>query len=467
MLRNLASLGAMIVLVGCGAAAPFRPTAPSEVAAASPLGPSYVLVPRSSDDHALLGRVLPDAPDNGKPLDEVARPNECADKLGPEKTEPVVATFEDAQGLAADGKAKAALAPFGFEEDAPSATHFYYRLDIEKRITVAVTPEYLACCKDKGTCGYGIVTALGYGQGEFAAVLRDDTGASVEIPVAAEERGFIKAKVLHKRYVYGYVAALVTVTDPAKGPALTLLGDPKSAAAEPTEQDLPEPARAEFDQKKVQVVARAGVPAEFAYTFRDSRGDITENEFVRRYQDLTGAMDLSGARSNRNPFWLYYAVSATSVGAFLLGSAAYVSLATPTRTQIIGTNLPTPFTPASNCNVETLQNVTGTGWEIQCNPPLDPGLGKTMGIVGGAVFGTGIASFVVYGVLGYNGSPNEHVLTKSDAEAYAARYNRSLLHAAVRPPASQPPPAPHAPLTPQVQLTPIFTPGFAGLIGRF
>jgi hypothetical protein len=471
MVRTPARLGALLVLAGCGAATPFHPSAPSfEVAAATPLGTGYVLLPRSNDDRSLLGRVLADPPSDGRPLDEVTRPNPCADKLGAPNEEPVVSSFEDTVALASRGKAQV-LHPFGFDEDAPSATHFYYKLDVDKRASVAITPEYTACCTEKGTCGYGVVTALGRGQGEFAVVAEQRAGgASIQIADSSEDRGFVDARFLRKRYVYGYIAALVTVTDAAKAKPLGLLGDPAAGAAEPTEQDLPEQARAEYERKKIQVVARSGAQAEFAYAFKDGSGAMSENELVRRYEDLTGARDLSAAKRNRNPFWLYYGIAATGVGAFLVGTALYVGNATQQRTEIFPNGEPMAGTLSSSCNFSTGQNVPMEGYQIQCSDPINPGLGKTMGITGAAVLGTGLVSFVVYGVLGYDGSSGEHVITKADADTYAGRYNRALLRGAARgtlPAATPPPPVSGQDLAPQVLLIPVVSPAFTGVVGRF
>jgi len=470
MVRTPARLVALLVLAGCGAATPFHPSASSyQVVPATPLGTGYVLLPRSNDDRSLLGRVLVDPPSDGRPLDEVARPNPCADKLGAPNEEPVVSGFEDTMALASDGRARV-LHPYGFDDDASSATHFYYKLDVDKRASVAVTPEYTACCTEKGTCGYGVVTALGHGQGEFAVLSEQRSGsASTQIPASSEERGVINAKFVRKRYVYGYIAALVTVADAAKARPLSLLGDPAAGATEPTEQDLPEQARADYQRKKIQVEARSGAQAEFAYAFKDGSGAISENEFVRRYEDLTGARDLSAAKTNRNPFWLYYGIAATGVGTFLVGSALYVSNATQQRTEIFPNGEPPAGTLSSSCNFSTGQNVPMEGYQIQCSAPLDPGLGKSMGIIGGAMLGSGLASFVVYGVLGYDGSTTDHVISRSDGDAYVARYNRALLRAAVRnaPATTTAPQLSSQNVVSTVQWMPVLSPGFAGVVGRF
>jgi hypothetical protein len=471
-LRTCAPFGALVVLAGC-AATTFRPAPPSlEVAAASPLGAGYVLLPKSNDDRSLIGKLVMEPPGAGKSLEDVAKPNECADKLGPPKEEPVVATFEDAQGLALGDRKRATLQAFGLEDEDGSGTHFYYRLDVEKRSTVTVTPEYATCCKDKGTCGYGVITALGYGQGEFAVVGEESAGrASIQIPVSQEERGFINARFLRKKYVYGYIAALVAVADPAtaaNAKPLSLLGDPKATAAEPTIADLPPEARARYEEQRIEVVPYRNKTPGFAYAFKDGTRIITENDFARRYEGLTGAKDLSDAQRNRNPFWLYYGFASAGVSVFLLSTSLFLTTATPNKTEYFGTNPPVEGTQP-DCNFSTLQNIPMQGWEIQCNPPVDPSLGKGFAIAGAAVAGTSLASFITYAVLGYDGTAGEHVMTKSDADAYAARYNRALLRASVRGAsmaASQPATDSHD-LAPQMVLTPVVGPGFAGLSGKF
>jgi hypothetical protein len=108
------------------------------------------------------------------------------------------------------------------------------------------------------------------------------------------------------------------------------------------------------------------------------------------------------------------------------------------------------------------------GYQIQCSAPIDPDLGRSLGITGGAMMGTGLASFVVYGVLGYDGSTTNHVISKADGEAYVVRYNRALLRAAARnAPATTTPQLSGQNVAPPVQWMPVFSPGFAGVVGRF
>jgi hypothetical protein len=458
-----AILAPLPLMTACGAVVPFHPVAP---VTASPLAPSCILIPRSVDDEALLGRVLVDVPENGRSLEEVSRPNDCGDKLAERKEAPLVRTFEDTQALAAGGKARAALRTFGLEEDADAATHFYYKLDLERQVTRAATPEYLACCKDKGTCGYGFVSALAYGEGQYASAVDNSAEGSVDLPVSEEVQGFLKVKILHKRNIYGYVAAFVTVADGVQTKSISVLGDQAASRVELTEHDLTEPAKGRFDAQKIQVVANNRSPAEFAYVFRDGQGEISENEFVRRYEALTGSTELYGEKKNRNPVWLYYGVAASAVGASFIGIGALLALARPQSTEAFATAPAASAVP--NCNYSSLVFVSGTGYELACSQPISPGLGKVFGITGGVILGSGLVSLVTFGIRGYDGSDADHFLRKPDAERYVAKYNRALLHQTTRETmTTQRQPSESGWLSPPARLLPVVSPGFTGFVGQF
>jgi hypothetical protein len=462
-MRSLAwgTLGPLSLATACGAAVPFHPGTP---AGSSALGSSCILMPRSIEDDALLGRVLLDVPENGRSLDQVSRPNDCGDKLAPKKEDPFTRTFEDAQELAAGGKARAALGMFGLEEDAQAATHFYYKLDVERQVMRATTPEYVACCKDQGTCGYGFVSALAFGEGQYATAVENSANGTFDIPVAASARAFVKAKILHKRNVYGYVAAFVTVTEGAGAKPINVLGDPIATRIDPTEQDLPEQVRARFELQKIRVVASNRSPAEFAYLFSDGSGEISENEFVRRYEAVTGSMQLSGAKKSRSPVSLYYGVAASVVGAFLISTGAYVGLATPQGTQTFAS--PPAATSVPACDYSTLQFVPAVGYQLQCSPRINPGLGEGLGITGAALLASGLASFAVYGILGYDGSKGDHLIVKSDADLYVAKYNRALLRTMVKGTETKVQPSGKNEPSSFV-IAPVVSPGFTGLVGQF
>ncbi len=427
VLRHLIAVALVPLVAGCGAAAPFHPATPGEpTAAGSPLGPSYILVALPNNDDSLLGRVLLDVPENGRSLEEVSRPNECADKLTPKKDGPIASTFEDAQELAAGGKARAALGAFGFEGDAQTATHFYYKLDVNRRVAQTDTSEYVACCKDKGTCGYGFISALIFGDGQYATATENSADASIDIPVAGGAGGFVKAKILHKQNVHGYLAALVTITDPAKSKAISVMGDPAAAGIALTEQSLPDQVKARFELQKIRLAAQGSGPQEFAYAFQDGNGTFTENEFVRRYASLTGSSDLDGANRHRN--------AGAGGGLTVLGLAG------------IGASVPIFIASGSqscNCSVAAL---------------------------GGTVVAGGGVTALVFGIIDLangDGDATEHSITKFDADLYVAKYNRALLRKTIQETKERMQQLSGRNDAPRFTISPMISPGFTGIVGTF
>ena len=59
------------------------------------------------------------------------------------------------------------LGAFGFAGDARQASYFVYRIRTDKRKGTTDTNEYVQCCREN-QCGYGFVSALVYGDGEYA-----------------------------------------------------------------------------------------------------------------------------------------------------------------------------------------------------------------------------------------------------------------------------------------------------------
>jgi hypothetical protein len=457
---RLAPIALGSLLAAC-APAPFHPAASANAAGGSPLGPSYVLVPLPSDDDAILGRVLLAPLEDGRSLDEVSRPNECAAKLAPKRLGPAASTFEDAEELAAGAKARAALGAFGFEGDAQLATHFYYRLDIDKKVSQLDTPEYTACCKEKGTCGYGYVSALVYGAGQYATASESSAEGGVSIPVAGGAGGFVKAKVLHRRSVRGWVAALVTVTDPGRSKAIGVLGDAAAVGVTLNEQTLPEQVRARFELEKIETVPAPNVwPRELAYAFRDGNGQIVENEFVRRYVALTGAHEIDGAKRHRN-------------SALLIGGGVTVAASLPFL--IYGLTHLSRHCELSDYYADSYDPVSGHttagGACGQSTIQFDPNATTTNGLGVAFAAGGGVAA-LTGGILmlvastGSDGVPSDHSLSKLDADLYVAKYNRALLRQTVKDTESKMR-ALSSDASPPVRITPIASPGFVGLSGSF
>lgn len=447
-------------LLGCQAATPFRPPVAASTPTASPLGPSYILIPVPDDDDSLVGRVIASVPNRGHSLAEVSRPNECASALSEKRVGPLAGTYEDAQELSAGGQARAALGVFGFEGDAQTATHFYYKIDVNKRVSQMDTPEYVACCKERGSCGYGFISALIYGDGEYATAAETSASAGATIALSAGASGFVEAKVMHRRKVRGYVAALVTLNSENSSLKTSVLGDPAAAGIVLTEQDLPTQVRDRFEAQKIRVSERfcdaerrpfegkclanlgegqTPTPTEYLYAFRDGSGDVTENEFVRRYRTVTGSSELADAERSR------HSTAPAAIFTFAsLGTAAAGGILIATR---------------------------------------DEGDGVRLGVASGMI-STGAIGFFLglgfwtkrSGLGGYDGKPHDHSLTKFDAQLYVAKYNRALLRKTIAETkdrmrelssesATDDRAAAGNPRTATV--SPVITPGFIGLAGEF
>jgi hypothetical protein len=292
-----ARLAALVVLTGAAACGPSRPALRSaaDLPQGSPLGPSYVLLPLPGEDEALLGRVVPAAPEPGRSLEEISRPNPCADKLGPTRTTPLASTFEDVQELAVGAKARATLGMFGFEGDVERATHFVYRLETTKRVARTDTNEYVACCKEQ-SCGYGYVSALVYGDGEYATGSDERVAGGVSTAVAGASGG-TSLQILHKRRIRGWMTAVVTVT--AEGETAARLG-PLGAVAGLAEESVSDAVKARYEPEKIRLELTRGPDGSQVWMLVDGHGPLSENELARRFRGLTGSGDLDDVDVRRN-----------------------------------------------------------------------------------------------------------------------------------------------------------------------
>jgi hypothetical protein len=385
---------------------------------ASPLGASYVLVPLPSDDDSILGRILPSEPQAGRSLDETARANPCADKLTEAKTSPMASSFEDAQELQVQGKARAMLGAFGFSGDADRATHFVYKLEASKRVSRQDTAEYNACCKEKG-CGYGYVSALVYGEGEYATGQETSANASVDVLTVGGASGGARLKVLHKRKVKGWLAALVTVTDPSKGQALGPLGVAQAAGI--TEATVPSTVKAIYDREKIELKAQGAT-----FVFADAKtGTVKENEFVRRFRAVTGSSELDDYEIRRNRFAFY-----TSGGLLVLsaGFATYgfLNLKRPCD----ATDITDGFV-SSDCQATQGSGPFGVDNTFDPSKTRTNGTGVAMAI-GGTLGVVGFGTWFLISLFKTDGADDDHYLTEHDATLYVTRYNRALLRRTIK-----------------------------------
>jgi hypothetical protein len=416
MKAHLIVAALLTCLIGGCASVPRPRFANQDAKQPSPLGPSYVLLPLPSDDDTLLGRVLPGPPEAGRALEEVARPNPCEQHLTPTKESALASTFEDAQELSGGASAGAILGTFGFQGDVAHATHFVYRLNTSKRMSRTDTTEYLECCKEQD-CGFGFVTALIQGDGEYSTGEETSAGAKVNVAFASAE-GRTRLRVLHKRKVSGYIAAVLRVTDTKEAQKLTPFG--YSAELGITEETLSDIVKPTYERAKISVETEGS-----SYLFKDGTGEtVTENEFVRRYRAVTGSDEVDDVEHRRNWGWFGSTLAITG-----LGAAGAI---------------------AGGIMLGTAQS----GDE-------EPGA-VVLSIGGTVMVLAGIPTIILSTEWASDGSADDHELTELDARILAAEHNRTLLRRAVQKAQRK-----QARSKPSIQVSPRIGLGSLGLIGTF
>lgn len=202
-----ATAGAALVAVG--ACLPAR--APSDMQSSNPLGPSFWIIPAPSDDDGLLGRSFQRPPDTALSLEEQSQPNPCADKLGAAKSAEMPNDYENAIELKSAASGGAMLGLYGFSADVSTASHLLYKVKTDRRLARLDTTEYVECCKEKG-CGWGYVSAIVHGEGEYASGRESEASAGGTY-VVATTKGTTSFRVLNRRNIKGYLAAVITAHD--------------------------------------------------------------------------------------------------------------------------------------------------------------------------------------------------------------------------------------------------------------
>jgi hypothetical protein len=360
--------------VGCASIPRARELAEGARAASVPLGPGWLLMPLGADDAALLGKMMPNAPEPGHALDETARANPCLDQLSPAREIVMASTFEDAEEIALSAKGRATLGAFGFAGEASSSTHFFYRVTTTKKIVRDATPAYEQCCS-KAACGQGYVAELVYGEGEYAVASETSGSGSVDVTVA-RAKGSARLKLLRKRRVSGWFAARIqTVASKpvedvsALGPKEAVLIEPESAAGE--EKQL-------YERESIRVCDHKG-----SWAFCDGKDTFSEVEFAQRYRQLLAVDELRDVERRRN--------TAAIVGFWALG---------------IG-GLAAEFYGLSR----VLQKDTLVGGLL---------------MAGGIISAGGAVPLLIDAYANPAGSVTNHVMTNEDAKRYAGLYNRAL-----------------------------------------
>jgi hypothetical protein len=199
------------LLVSLVGAAGCSPRSPYDLQRDNPLGPSFWLNPAPSDDDGLLGRTFLKPPDTALTLEEQSRPNPCADKLLAAKLAEAPNKYENAIDVKSSASGGALLSLFGFSADFSSATHLVYKVNTQKKLTRLDTSEYETCCKTN-QCGWGYVSSLIFGEGEYASAQETSASAGGSYTVVTL-RGSTSFKILNKKDIKGFLAAVITAHD--------------------------------------------------------------------------------------------------------------------------------------------------------------------------------------------------------------------------------------------------------------
>lgn len=202
----LAALG----VLACGSSA----KSPVDMQSGNPLGASFWLIPTPSDDDSVIGRTFRKPPDTALSLEEQSQANPCGDKLAEARTGEMANHYEDAIDVKNQASGGAMLGLFGFSADVSTASHFLYKVSTTKKTTRLDTSEYVECCKSK-ECGWGYVSALIFGEGEYVSANQAEASASASYMVQTA-KGSSSFSVLHKRQIKGFLAAVITAHDRAQ-----------------------------------------------------------------------------------------------------------------------------------------------------------------------------------------------------------------------------------------------------------
>jgi hypothetical protein len=177
----------------------------------SPLGPSFWLNPVPSETPSLLGRSFKRPPDAAFSLTEQSEPNPCEAAL-PAPTQAAMSNhYENAMDLSSTGNGQALLGLFGMTAEASHVSHLLFKVQTSQRLERLDSNEYVACCKTHD-CGWGYVSALIYGDGEYLSGQQTDAAASGNYEVI-QLKGNLHYRVLERKQIHGWLAAVLTAHD--------------------------------------------------------------------------------------------------------------------------------------------------------------------------------------------------------------------------------------------------------------
>lgn len=200
---------AAVGVVGWGGCGPARSA--HDFQEANPLGTSFWLVPVPSEGTELLGRAFVRPPDATFSLEEQSQPNPCDAQLSAATPADMNNRYESAIDLRSFGGASAMLGLYGFSGQAASASHLLYKVSTARKLTRLDTNGYVSCCQSID-CGWGYVSALIYGEGEYVSASEAAASGSASYQVVSAQ-GQSSYQALDRKQIRGWLAAVITPHD--------------------------------------------------------------------------------------------------------------------------------------------------------------------------------------------------------------------------------------------------------------
>ncbi|MEM6992979.1 MAG: hypothetical protein AAF721_20855 [Myxococcota bacterium] len=211
--KRSSSSSTWLALVGCVALAGGCVSAVGNVKAPTPDAPAgdqaFRMVPVPSEDDTILGRIVMSEPRAASSFEAEARPNPCVEHLEPEASHELIQEIHRAQKLGGEVDAKATLHGFGFSTNVAESTHLVFDLTTSRKVVRRDTTEYLSCCREHD-CGFGYVSTLVYGQGEYASGRATRVAAEADYLGLAGGGGSVNVAASERKQVQGWVLAVVT-----------------------------------------------------------------------------------------------------------------------------------------------------------------------------------------------------------------------------------------------------------------
>jgi hypothetical protein len=221
----------------------------------------------------------------------------------------------------------------------------------------------------------------------------------------------------------GAIAAAMTACAPSPSSSRAVRAAPPPLAGAPA-PSVPAAERGRREHSIRLALARDddGSPR---FVLADSRGVVTENEFVRRFRDVMHTSELDGVERRRN--WpaivALSSLLAVASGVALWG-ALHVERSCDAEDELYAEGCdhrPSASSPPSG--YEPLRHDPGWYYDTNGSTPSDAGVwALALGGVGAAAAGLGLGFALVNG----DGSPFDHTLTREQTEQYVRRYNDRL-----------------------------------------